>query len=380
FVIELLPNFNFKMEYATHRILPMAQAAEELGVELFIYSFRYIDPNTLIVPGCTVGKNRLIAKVAQVPEVSGNWFIGPNNIDDKTALTKRDFYNLAQKHQLDLYSNNNFAMTLKDKLATYELLNKLLDKDTQPKTEIFTGEIAQIEKFLLDYPNIFLKPNKGNQGNYIFGIHKTTHDIVIKFYKDKKTHQISAKKIEDFLPYIANLINNTQYIIQEGIDTESYKDATFIIRIIFVDDGEQWHSVSKAVVSESDSDIANTTQGGYDEFTETLLKTCYGKENGEKILSNINNMTRDCIQKLEKYYPNSMMEIAFDLMIDKQQQIKIIEINTKPGMRRPGMPTSSSMFDLDKENPEYYQNVMLPYGKRLMHFLYSKLQERKSHG
>lgn len=366
-------------DFALFRIAPMSEVLETLGARLLVYSPRHIDPETGTVSGFVVENGRFVPETAPVPAVNGSWFIGRDK-SAKATMNVRQVRAFAAENGIDVYPLREFSNLLKDKLATSRLIRNF-DSKLEPHTEAYEGTQEQLARFVRRYKTVFLKPRFGNRGEDIYSIRKAKGGLVCSYYADKKKRRVTHENVGDAFAVIDKAIGKASFLIQRGVEIDRFKDSPFILRVIMLDDGKEWQWVHKAVLAAPGSDIANTTQGGYNSTTMALFTTLYGADKAAELFEEVRRVSFDCVRYLDTLFPGRLMEVAFDFVLDKNGRVKVLEVNTLPGMTKPGLPPSPAFLDILNRQPseqEIYEKLILPHGTHLAHFLHTKLEERQA--
>ena len=84
---------------------------------------------------------------------------------------------------------------------------------------------------------------------------------------------------------------------------------------------------------------------------------------------------------LEAMYPKGVMELGFDFVLDQEGRPGIIELNTQPGMAKPGLPSDGAFGDIFRRRPkeqQLYARWLAPHGCALAGFLWQRLQETEA--
>ncbi|MFK5893016.1 MAG: hypothetical protein QM504_07320, partial [Pseudomonadota bacterium] len=239
--------------YFLYRAVPMAELCEQLGYRLLMYTPYDSDLNNNIVNGYTIINNKFIPTTAEIPLVNGDWFIKSKITDPEKNkhYSKFKAFKL-NDHQHHFFPPRKFSMLVKDKLKTFQMLEKF-NPSLNPYTELFDSSLEQLTRFVNTYDNVFIKPNSGNMGNNIMVVQKRLHGFTLSFYKKKKKIIAFCTTIDEILTEAETLLNGKKFLIQQGINTPMYKNSTFIIRLIAVFDGDKWHSIYKGVLSAAES-------------------------------------------------------------------------------------------------------------------------------
>lgn len=357
----------------------MDEVLRDLGARLFVYSPRQIDPDSGQVRGLLIENGRFVPVTAPVPTVNGSWYIGRDR-SSQPSMNALQFRNWVAKNGIDIYPLQSFSKVLKDKLKTSRMIRDF-DSALHPSTEAYNGDLEQLTRFVQRYRSTFVKPRFGSKGNDIFSIRRTKSGLRCTYYSNRQWQEIIHATPADALAAINQVVGKKRFVIQQGIAIERHNDAPYIFRVILLDDGKQWQWVHKAVLAAPGSNIANTTQGGSNWKIVDLLGEIYGENKATELFDELQRTSFDCIHHLDMLFPGKLMEVAFDFVLSKSQKLKILEINTLPGMTKPGLPPEPAFSDILNRQPheqDIYDKYVLPHGSCLARFLYTRLEERQA--
>ena len=286
----------------------------------------------------------------------------------------------ASENGIDIYPLQSFSKVLKDKLKTSRMIRDF-DSALHPNTESYDGSLEQLSRFVERYRTVFVKPRFGSKGDDIFSIRRTKRGLSCAYYSTRQKQEVMHATPAEALAAINQTVGKKPFVIQQGIAIDRHNDAPFIFRVILLDDGKQWQWVHKAVLAAPGSEIANTTQGGSNWKIVDLLGEIYDANKATELFEELRRVSFDSIRHLDMLFPGTLMEVAFDFVLSRRQQLKILEINTLPGMTKPGLPPEPAFGDILNRQPheiEFYEKFVLPHGSCLARFLYTKLEERQA--
>jgi hypothetical protein len=162
------------------------------------------------------------------------------------------------------------------------------------------------------------------------------------------------------------------YIVQEGIQSLRYEGSVFDVRVVMVNDSKRWHSILETRLAPLGSDLSNVFQGGTIEVTEDLFHEILGKRSARETEAEIRNVAHGLAEHLETHFPGDLMEIGFDMLIDADRKLRIVEINAKPGVS--GIGSENRIFDWKAEDADRYERGVIPHVGYLAEFLMAKLE------
>ena len=376
--------FNFRegtfpdRPYLLYRMVPMAELLRESGSQLFMYSPRHVDPDTGTVLGYVIDNGRFVETESAVPHVNGNWYLGSDLSIHGEGMSGPQFQRWAKDNDIEIYPPPDFSRLLKDKYRTFRLLAKF-DRTLHPHTELYVPARDQVAQFLDRGDAVYLKPRRGNQGNGVLVLERDAEGFRLARYERKRRHVTTGEALPALVEAINRVVGDERYVIQEGIDVERCGDASFIVRVIMVHDGQRWHWIHKAVRAAPGSHVANTSQGGSNHTLVDLFSMVYTHQDVDWLVDRVRHVSFAITSYLEGRYPDRLMEIAFDFVIDRQRNVHIVELNTHPGMTKPGMPLHNAFEDIFNRTPQeqvLYDRYVVGHATHLARFLQKKLQER----
>lgn len=277
----------------------------------------------------------------------------------ETSLTENwSSYLKIMKHLQGTLGSRIFNYPNFDKWKMYQLLQKNLG-DYLPKTIIYRKS-ADVKNMLRNYKSLYIKPINGRLGRYVLKLTRISNGVIVEYGRKAKVfkHFISWRKLSNFLE---TSLNNGSYLIQQSIDLFSYQNQIIDFRIMMVkNEYDSWENVGAiARYGVTNSIVSNVTAGGKAEIGSKTLRTVfkYTKNDTEKLISQINNMIMTALDDLEAY-GYQLGNLGFDIGIDKNGRVWIIEINN--------------------QNPDHYiavraNNRGLFYKAKLKNMLYAKL-------
>jgi hypothetical protein len=77
---------------------------------------------------------------------------------------------------------------------------------------------------------------------------------------------------------------------------------------------------------------------------------------------------------LDRLHPGEIMEIAFDFAIDREGRLRLLEVNTKPGLA--GIGSSVTIYDKRPEDEPLFERWVYPHAASLARFLLAKAAAR----
>lgn len=359
-----------------HRALVMEHELAQHQARLFCYSPLDIIPEKGIARGYVFENGQFRKMRMPIPRINYDWYIGSENEEDREGLPYEEFEPWAMAKGHEIYPAYPIRKLASDKLLTAEIISQL-DKSYVPVTEFFKAEKAQLNKFLESYQAVFIKPQYGSMGNGIFVIKKQESGYLLEFYDDGEKISSSAKGLNECLEFIKKNAYSRNNIIQEAINGLRVDGNVFDVRVIMIHDGQSWHMLSQIRVGAAGKELSNLSQGGECYTTQEILGKALPAQRLAPVLEKINVVSTKIANLLKEKYGESFDEIALDLMIDRQENIVLAELNVKPGTE--GYPENfADFFNMTEDEKSIYENLSLKHGKYLANALLSRAKEAKS--
>lgn len=359
------------------RGVSMSKALKEKGFDLFIYAFNHVDPETGTVPGYILENNQFVQKTLPVPKVNYDWFLGPKIHIHQNPLNYNQFCDWAEKNDREVYPNQAYMNLAKDKLLSYKTLAEF-DPDLGIYTELYNGRSGQLERFLQKHSTIFLKPQFGNSGIGIIVIKRSNHGYSLKHYNLDQKKNLNFDSLSNAHEKAKIIINNEPYIIQGGIITQRIDASTFDIRLVVIGKKPDWKIITEVRLGAKESDLSNVSQGGTCIELDKLLNILSEKLNPTDFKKRLFDTILRLTSFLDAFYPNKVLEMAYDIILDTEQKIHITEINCKPGSPMIFIQFNN-MLDLNPEEQSLYSNHIEPHGQKLAQALLERWEDAQSY-
>lgn len=194
--------------------------------------------------------------------------------------------------------------------------------------------LANLDEMAGKYKSLYLKPCNGSLG---IGIIKLTRNedgkLRYTVYRAKK-HSGLANSPEALLDATKTSRRGWPYIVQEGINLDTFQHCAFDIRIIYQKDGHGEWTISKKFVRVAPlgSSVANMSRGGKAETAVHVFNRIF-KLNQELIEAKneeLSSLCRIVAETLEESSQKSYGELGLDVGIDTEGKFWLIEVNSKP--------------------------------------------------
>ncbi len=212
------------------------------------------------------------------------------------------------------------------------LLNNENLTEYLPETKILN--LSNLTEMISKYKTLYLKPSNGSLGH---GIIKVVCDqngrLRYTVYK-KGRHTGHTGSPAGLMKATRYCRKRHSYIVQEGINLDSYQHSAFDIRIIYQKNSEgEWLISKKFVrVAPRGSSVANMSRGGIAETSKKVFNDIF--KGDTELISRKNeelqNMCKIVAETLESVSQKIYGELGLDIGIDKEGKFWLIEVNSKP--------------------------------------------------
>jgi len=200
-----------------------------------------------------------------------------------------------------------------------------------PETKLLN--LANLTEMISKYKALYLKPCNGSQGKGIIKVAAEQGRLRYTVYRKGK-HFGNADNSARLMMETRNSRNRRPYIVQEGINLETYKKAAFDIRIIYQKNAEGEWLISKNFVRVAPygSSVANLSRGGTAEMSKKVFASVFNSN--EELINTKNeelkNLCKMVAETLESASQKIYGELGLDIGIDKEGKFWLIEVNSKP--------------------------------------------------
>lgn len=324
-------------------------AYDHLNGALVIFTLKDIDKETQLIKGYFYYPETQEWKKATLPY--------PSSIYCKFPLNA--FW---RNHFLSNIGNTFFNGHLINKWTMHRWLSSMPDISKSLPNTVLYQEREDIFNFLETYPSILIKPKKGFFGRKIIKISKTNNKYTIHYRENSKWKVSKECSKEQIIEIINNLVIPKKFIIQEFINFVKYNSRSIDFRcIVQKNEKLEWEYVGTiGRISAKGQSISNIHNHGkaipYYELMTGKLN--YSEEK-----------TKDLEQKMKEFclrVANALDSmgvhcgnLGFDLGIDKNEYIWLIEINNRnPNPSRTLFKNSENLYLKNKTTPLFYAKVL----------------------
>ncbi|MDF2668689.1 MAG: hypothetical protein K0R67_995 [Paenibacillus sp.] len=179
------------------------------------------------------------------------------------------------------------------------------------------------------YPEVYFKPTGGTGGARIIRIKRPSKGTYVTQYNSHKTAYSSTEGLYRKLKQFAN---GRSYLLQKGIRLATTKGSPFDVRVMVQKTNrKKW--VSSALftkIGKKGKIVNNYNQGGrVGAFHSTLAGAGYGKSRINQTQTRLKRLGVDVGRCFDRK-KSGFRELGLDVAIDRQGQLWILEVNTRP--------------------------------------------------
>lgn len=326
-----LPNRgNYEPTSIGAELIFLSHISNTLPGQTYIFTPSSINWNNLTVRGYSYrhngpGKGNWVSSLYPLPDVVYD------RVSTRSGEARDQIKNAKTRlmHQPYLkYFNPSFL----NKWKVHEMLltNPRLHKHL-PETRPLTSE--NLEAMLRIYRTVYVKPSNGSLGLGIIRVTKDQKGTLHYVVHRQKRFRSNADNAADFLNKTRKIRADKPYIVQQGIDIATYHGSPFDIRIIYQKNRHGEWQIGKifARVAPRGSSVSNLSSGGKALPSKIIMRAMFRKAG---LIEEKNKEIREvCLQIAQTIEKTSQMiygELGLDLGLDKDGNIWLIEVNSKP--------------------------------------------------
>ncbi len=305
----------------------MTAAGQQLGLKIMIFTPADVNYSA----------NRIYALFYNPEKNSWHrkWSAFPDVIYDRCRIQKSYRFQQLQKFRARYGSLRFLNKPISNKWTIHNLfMQEERFRQYLPITKYVTSSIDVIA-MLRKYPLLYLKPVSGTGGRGIMRIERIKKDVLHIQGRNRQRSIIKPRRIttQSLVSFLQSLdLKSSKYIVQQGIQLQLDNGRVHDYRMLVQKNGEGNWSVTGCAgrVGAQRSVTANLHGGGKAVPMETLLREWFSNDvQIESIKAEAEKFGIEAAAFLEKRYGH-LCELAFDIAIDREGHIWMIEVNPKP--------------------------------------------------
>lgn len=264
------------------------------------------------------------------------WFEWPDLVIDRYR------YYPVPKHRGYLpFRRQNWFRFVNSRFANKFHVHQVLEQDPElvrwlPETVPYSPKA--LPEMLERHGIVYVKPTNGTGGRGILRVEKQADGYLLQGrtkQQGKKVevlHTLSGlrRRLEIWMQH--EKYGREQFFLQQGLQLALVPERTVDARLLAQKDGTgRWRLTGMGIrIGPRCSSTSNLHGGGKAVPAAAFLTEHFGREEAERIIGECKELALATVKRIEEHF-GQMMEFGFDLGIDVQGNIWIIEINPKPG-------------------------------------------------
>ncbi|ADU31069.1 YheC/YheD family protein [Evansella cellulosilytica] len=339
------------------KIYYLVERNKNMNTKLYFFSLKNIDYLQLRIKGTFYNwkKERWEQRHFPFPDVFYNRVA--KGLESKTThiiVFKRKLNELNVKQINPKHDFNKWEL--------YEKLSKgRRGKIKLPKTVLFQ-EKESLNNMLKKYTSVYVKDVKGRRGKSVLKITKLNNGQFECKQFTSRVKTITLGNLDETLQYIKTIFTKKNFIIQQAIQLETYKDAIFDMRAEVQRNGKGKLVVAgiPVRVAHSNSPVTSSrTKTNIFPFKQFFVnKLGYSTKQyldfNEKVTTFLENVYRSVEKKYGRFG-----ELGIDFALDKKGNLWLIECNATSGKR-------AFIQAYDDQSIQNLQGNVLSYAKWLV--------------
>lgn len=305
----------------------LATVGKELGIDVVVFNPKEVRWSDRTVPGWIVNKQ-------------GDWEKGSFSVP--YLIYDRCYY-LDQKHYLQ---HKPFVQRLADdphtrllgqalggKYQTFEILKKNSDILPFLPETIRYQKPADLIPFLKKRTSVLLKPNGGSHGRGVVAISKAPQGFLIQGRsKNNQSFKLKIQSSIKLQQWVKQFTQGSRYLIQPFLQLTTPDHKPFDLRILVQKNNRrEWETTGIAVRTGRPNTITSNLHGGGEAvMLRPFLEANFPQESRIDILQKITWISKNVPPFIEKEH-GPLVELGLDVGIDRQANVWILEVNSKPG-------------------------------------------------
>lgn len=316
--------------YASNKTMKVKDAAAETHTFLYYFTVDCINWSDRTVEGVLFDSSTNSWKSALVPlpDVLYDRGGGFGRIALEKAMDIREqldhfigIKKINAQHYFDKWD-------LHKKLSLHDEMKRYL-----PETVLLKDDGENLEYMLKKYDVLYIKSCTGSNGREVMRVRKSGQS---KYEYDYYRHGIvksSIYSLDSIIRVARNFIGRKRTIIQQGIDTLTYKGNKIDIRVLTQRDGNgKWRITSIPVrFAVNDCPVTSTKSGSEVYQFEHAFHDILNYDNSQvnEIRNKIYKLMRTAVDCIQNEY-GTFGELGIDIAVDNNLDLWFIEANSKP--------------------------------------------------
>ncbi|MFZ3589269.1 YheC/YheD family protein [Bacillus sp. DJP31] len=208
-----------------------------------------------------------------------------------------------------------------------------------PSHEVSKGH--EVMEYIFEYESVVIKPKKGSKGKEIMFVEQKPESLLLT--ENSKTEEVS---IEEANKRIQKRLSTRSYILQPYIHCKTKNGNPFDFRIHIQKNGTGVWSINEIYprIGKREGIVSNIHSGGYRTSLFDFLKEEY-PITYQRIYRSLESLALEFPMNFEKLYECQFDELGIDVGLQNGNQLKLFEVNWRPGCRNRELETAKYLID-----------------------------------
>lgn len=207
-------------------------------------------------------------------------------------------------------------------------------KDLIPHT-VQWGQKTKLRPLFARSPLIYLKPESGKAGAGVMQLRRAegrAKPYRLKVQSGRSTTRYRFHSLKGLKQKLRMLIQDEQYIVQQGISLARYKRRPFDLRVLVQKNYKgKWTLTGIGARIAGDKSITtHVPRGGSIGDPQRLLRHAFGSEEAKRILEQVKIYALTIARQIEAGHRQKLGEMSMDIGVDSGGKIWFFEANSKP--------------------------------------------------
>ncbi|WP_040978665.1 YheC/YheD family protein [Oceanobacillus jeddahense] len=308
-----------------------AYVAKYEGKQFYYFTPKDIDFDAMLIRGYFYEDKKWVPKVVRYPDVVYDRLRLLGIEEHKSVTQILGDYKSIYDEMDDIPFTNEFYGSPISKLEVYDKLQATgeLDDFIIPYQKV--TRTRDVLDYIERYGIVIIKPRVGTFAEDVHFVSKIDTGKYVVAEKENKKYYNELS----LTTFLSKKIKAGDYLVQKYIETRTLEGNPFDIRVHLMKDGTGEWSIIKSFprIGLNYATITRLRHGGYRGQLEGFVQRNFGEVNPEKIIASIDKYSYKTARVFESLFMENVAELAFDLAIDKEGNIFLIEVNVnKPGI------------------------------------------------
>nr|WP_245339444.1 YheC/YheD family protein [Paenibacillus shirakamiensis] len=303
-------------------------AGKRHGVQVVVFSPEHVTGLLNQLDGYTYARGQWVHGSSRLPDI----IYDRMNYKNAKHVHRTREYLAAMHGRTPLHY---LARGLSGKWTVYQCLNRLSMLSPHLPETVKFKHTSQLQSRLRRHPQgVFLKPHSGTHGKRTLRVLRDGSESIRVDGRDPNNVPFQRRfadlsSAEEFLD---TFIGDRSYILQPYLELSNTDQQPFDIRVLMQkNDQGRWTLTGMAArIGESGSITSNLHGGGTATGASEYLAKEFGSHTASTLIAKLTELSAHIPEQLESHF-GRLAELGIDFGIDRDAQLWIIEVNSKPG-------------------------------------------------